>query len=147
MEPYDQTYRQMFDEELLDLAGQADQLMPAAEQALRVELHRRGLEEEARRRQQESRAAVSASESTDPDLSKLASVFWAESEIEGRVTQNILRESGIESVLRRQVVSVVFPGACEILVLDSQEEQARRIIADYQQSRELPPDETAATDE
>jgi len=147
MESYDQTYRQMFDEELLDLAGQADQLMPAAELALRAELNRRGLEEEAQRREQESRATVSPSGSTDPDLTKLVPVFCAESEIEGRVTQNILRASGIESVLRRQVVSVVFPGACEILVLDSQEGEARRIIADYQQSRELPPDETAATDE
>ncbi len=147
MEPYDQTYRQMFDEELLDLVGQADQLMPSAEQALRAELNRRGLEEEAKRREQESRAAVSASGSTDPDLSKLVPVFWAESEIEGRVAQNLLRASGIESVLRRQVVSVVFSGACEILVLDSQGEEARRIIADYQQSRELPPDETGATDE
>ena len=145
MESFDETYQHMFDEELLDLAGQANELMPAAERSLRTELKRRGLEEEATRREQESQAQ--ATDATEPDLSKLVSVYSAENEIEGRLAQDLLRASGIESVLRRQVVSVVFPGACEILVLDLKEKSARRIMAEYQRSRSLPEDETEATDE
>ena len=54
----------------------------------------------------------------------------------------------VESVLRRQYISVVVPrGACEILLLDLEEKKARRIIEEYQQSRSLPEDETEATDE
>jgi len=145
MESFDETYRHMFDEELLDLAGQAKELMPAAERSLRKELSRRGLAEEAKRREQNSQDQAAAA--TEPDLSKLVSVYSAENEIEGRLAQDLLREYGIESVLRRQVVSVVFPGASEILVLDSKENKARRIISEYQKSKSLPEDGTEATDE
>jgi hypothetical protein len=146
MESFDETYRHMFDEELLELAGQANELTPAAERSLRAELQRRGLEAEAARRKQDS--SDPAADSTAPDLSKLVSVYSAESEIEGRLVQDLLRASEIESVLRQQYISVVVPrSACEILVVDLDEEKARQIIEEYQRARSLPENETEATDE
>ena len=146
MESFDETYRHMFDEELLDLAGQSNELTPAAERSLRAELQRRGLEAEAKRRERDAQGRVA--DTTEPDLSKLVSVYSAESEIEGQLVQDLLREAGVESVLRRQYIPVVVPRAgCEVLVLESEEENTRGIIAEYQRSRSLPEDETEATNE
>lgn len=146
MESFDETYRHMYDEELLDLASEARDLLPAAERSLWAELNRRGLGEEANRRKRDSQARASAHQ-PPPDLSNLIPVYSAENEIEGRVLQDLLREAGMESLLRQQVVSTLFPAACEILVLASEEHKARRLIEEYQKSRSLPEEETEATDE
>ena len=147
MEPFEAIYRKMFDPELLSLAEQPDALLPEARQALRSELRRRGLEEEAARRERESRDVLSAAKLSEPDQSKLLPVFSARNEIEGRLVQDMLEAGGIQSILRRQVSSILFPGTCEILVLESNAEGAGRIIAEYQQRENGPTDETEATDE
>lgn len=134
LNPFEAVYAKMFDEELLSLAEQTDDLLPDARAALRTEVARRGLEKRAARRERKSRAAAFAAKIHEPDPSDLVPVFSARDEVEARLVQALLKAAGIQTGLRAQG-SVVLWGPCEILVLESQAAEARRIVAEYLQAK------------
>lgn len=109
LDEYRATYKRMVDEELLELAEEMDQLTDDAQTALRDELDRRGIVDEAL---QEPEAPLSKSParapsglpewflgSKSPALpdSELVAVFSAASDSEAEQVQESLRAAGIDS--------------------------------------------------
>lgn len=135
--PFETVYAKLFDEELLSLAEQTDDLLPEARAALRSEITRRGLEKQAARRERKSRAAALAARIQQPDPSGLIPVFSAKDEAEARLVQSYLETAGMESVLQAHGLLVLW-GSCEVLVLESQAEEARLIVAEYLETKPLP---------
>jgi hypothetical protein len=140
LDEYRATYKKMADEQLLELAGQADDLMAEARTALWAELGRRGITEEAIKVQESETPPSSPPSPADlvkwdlmgdrtPTLppSDFVAVFSAGSTSEADQAQELLRASGIESQL--QIV---------ILVAHAEADKALRIF-----SEQLDPDPNA----
>ena len=126
------TYKRMPEEQLLELAGQADQLTGEARTALWAELGYRGITEEAikTREKKSSRsdpptadeiAQLNLLGERTPTLppSEFVAVFSAESESEAEQVQESLRAAGVESQL--QIV---------ILVPQAEAEKAFEILSE-----------------
>ena len=134
---YRVTYGRMADGELLELAGQVDQLTGEARTALWAELGRRGITEEAIRTRDSGTSQdipAPAIELPDwglfgpkpPELppSEFVTVFSAEDESEAERVQELLRTAGIECQM--QIV---------LLVRQAESEKALQIV-----SEQLDPD-------
>jgi hypothetical protein len=136
VEEFRANYQRMEDDELLELAGQLDQLMPDARIALWAEIGRRGITEQA----EEARDAAapravpaSAPDVAAPDLpewnllnkppelpsSDYVAVLSVADVSEAQRSQELLRAEGIESQL--QIV---------ILVPQAEAEKALRIVSE-----------------
>ncbi len=114
---YRATYQRMGDLELLELAGEIDQLTPEARKALEAELGRRGITEEANQAQDAEAPPSSPSAASGlPNWflgaspaplppSEFVAVFSAESESEAQQVRESLRAAGIES--QSQIVILV----------------------------------------
>lgn len=91
----------------------------------------------------ENPTGTRAQESPDPN-EKLVKVFDAERESEALVVSGLLEANGIDNdVTSTDAAQNMYPGVGGnvILVREDQAEEARRVIASYQQT-----DETAETD-
>ncbi|MGH9786615.1 MAG: hypothetical protein ACRD88_20790 [Terriglobia bacterium] len=134
---YRVTYGRMADGELLELAGQVDQLTGEARTALWTELGRRGIKEEAiQARDSGTPQDIPAPPIELPEWglfgpkppelppSELVTVFSAGDESEAEQVRELLRADGIESQM--QIV---------ILVRQAESEKALRIL-----SEQLDPD-------
>ena len=79
-------------------------------------------------------------ELTDLSRQKLVRVFSTHSELEARMVQELLRNSGIESLINSEVPPSLFPlnmgdlAKEDILVLESAAEEARQIIAEQHEA-------------
>ncbi len=73
---------------------------------------------------------------TDPAQQKLVSVFSSPHELEARLIQDLLRSAGIESMITGEMLPNIYPlsfgdmAKRDVLVLESEAEEARRIIAE-----------------
>ena len=132
VDEYRATYKGMADEQLLELAGQVDQLTGEARTALWAELGRRGITELATKAQDTE--ASRSNPPTPADLTKwdlmgdrtptlppseFVAVFSAGSQSEADQVQESLRAAGVESQL--QVV---------ILVPQAESEKALEILSE-----------------
>ena len=135
-------YRQMTEEELLELAGQSATLTEPARWALRAELSSRGIGEDAIRTAGENAVQESSSRNDRSHLkdSKLICIFSSNNEMEARLIQGLIQAAGIESVIGGQAMGGILRGVdkIDVLVLESDAKEARRIIAEQQQ---IPPQE------
>jgi len=79
-------------------------------------------------------------EPTDLSRQKLVRVFSTHSELEARMVQELLRNAGIESLINAEVPPSLFPlnlgdmANEDLLVLESEAEEARRIIAEQHEA-------------
>ena len=76
---------------------------------------------------------------TDLSRQKLVRVFSTQNELEARMVQELLRNAGIESLINAEVTPSLFPmnlgdlAKQDLLVLESDAPEAKRIIAeDYE---------------
>lgn len=80
----------------------------------------------------------------DRSRQKLALVFSTNDELEAGMVQELLRNAGIQSAINSPLVPSLFPmnvtslAAKEILVLESEAEAAKRLIAEQHESGESP---------
>ena len=139
---YRVTYGRMADGQLLELAGQLDQLTGEARTALWAELGRRGITEEALQAQDAEAPSSSPAPTQDlpdwgllgakpPELpsSEFVTVFSAGSESEAEQVQESLRADGIECQM--QIV---------LLVRQADSEKALRILSEQLDSEAEPED-------
>lgn len=140
MQQFVARYRGMVDEQLFELADQAEQLTGEARAALWAELGRRGITEQAAKREEETPEAEQENGSQDaspnpPELyswgllgtapprrlppSEWAAVFSAATGSEAQRVQEVLATAGIETQL--QIV---------ILVSQAETEKALQIISE-----------------
>lgn len=85
----------------------------------------------------------------DPN-EKLVNVFDSEEETEALVVKGLLESAGIESeVAPLSLTQYAFPnmGGTVIMVREEDAEQARRLIADYQQGSDEEDEEETASEE
>ena len=137
-------YRQMTEEELLELAAQSETLTEPARQAPRAELSRRGIREDAVQQTGNVRlgdkdaAQVTFAENESGDLSggKLSCVFSSNDAMEAQLVQGLLQAAGIESVLYSRAVPGIFPllGKIDVLVSETKAGEALRIIAEIEEN-------------
>lgn len=95
------------------------------------------LHDEVRRVQGNEPSPTKKNEDAQPDSLDLVPVFAAPDEVEARLVQDLLEDSGIQTGLRGQGFVVLW-GPCEILVFESQAAEARRIVAEYLETKPLP---------
>jgi hypothetical protein len=148
VEEFRANYQRMEDDELLELAGQLDQLMPDARTALWAEMGRRGITEQAEEARDAAAAPAGAATPHDrraPDLpawsllnkppelpsSDYVAVLSVADVTEAQRSQDLLRAEGLESQL--QIV---------ILVPHAESEKALRIV-----SEQLDPGADLTTDD
>ena len=73
---------------------------------------------------------------TDLSRQKLVRVYSSHDELEARMVQDLLRNAGIESLITGEMLPSLYPSNMgdlakrEILVLESEAEEANRIIAE-----------------
>ena len=83
---------------------------------------------------------IMAPDAADLSRQRLLPVFSTHDELEARLVQGLLHASGIESVMNSEAPPSLFPlrmgrmGKLDILVLESQAEEASRIISEQQES-------------
>ena len=112
MDEYRATYKQMADGQLLELAAELDQLTGEAQTALRAEMDRRGIAEEATKAQEPRMPTEGTPAAPDPPAwgffgapppalppSEFVAVFSAETEPEAEQVRESLRAAGVESLL------------------------------------------------
>jgi hypothetical protein len=81
------------------------------------------------------------------DRQKLVQVFSTQDEMEARMVQEILQEAGIESIVNARISPNVYPFSLgplakrDILVLESDVQEAERMIAELQTAAEIPDSE------
>ena len=80
------------------------------------------------------------SKATDPARQKLVRVYPTHDELEALMVQDLLRSAGIESMITGEMLPSLYPtnmgdlAQRDILVLESEAEEANRIIAEQQEA-------------
>lgn len=80
------------------------------------------------------------SKATDPARQKLVRVYSTHDELEALMVQDLLRSAGIESMITGEMLPSLYPtnmgdlAQRDILVLESEAEEANRIIAEQQEA-------------
>ena len=133
-------YRQMTEEELLELAEQSETLTEPARWALRAELSRRGIAEDAVGTEEAVQETLAGDEPSDLSGGKLSCVFSSNDAMEAQLVQGLLQAAGMESVLYSRAVPGIFPllGKIDVLVSETKAGEALRIIAEIEEN---PPQE------
>ncbi|OFW14840.1 MAG: hypothetical protein A3H27_04490 [Acidobacteria bacterium RIFCSPLOWO2_02_FULL_59_13] len=129
-------YRQMTEEELLELAAQSATLTEPARWALRAELSSRGIAEDAVGTKEAVQERLAGGESGDLSGGKLSCVFSSNDAMEAQLVQGLLQAAGIESVLYSRAVPGIFPllGKIDVLVSETKAGEALRIIAEIEEN-------------
>lgn len=133
-------YRQMTEEELLELAAQCETLTEPARWALRAELSRRGIAEDAVGTEEAVQETLAGDEPGDLSGGKLSCVFSSNDAMEAQLVQGLLQAAGLESVLYSRAVPGIFPllGKIDVLVSETKAGEALRVIAEIEEN---PPQE------
>jgi len=80
------------------------------------------------------------SKATDLTRQKLVRVYSSHDELEARMVQDLLRSAGIESLITGEMLPSIYPlnmgelAKRDILVLESEAEEANRIIAEQEEA-------------
>ena len=86
----------------------------------------------------------------DRSQQKLVKVYTCQNEMEARMVQELLRHAGIESAVNSEMAPGIYPGTWggwggqDILVIESEAEEARRIISEQHEAGGEPEDTGAA---